>query len=150
VNDVLSQDVFARLVEEDEGWLREQWEGIMAELRVLDREQRELKLRRERLEARRAVLDGIAQLRQVELSASERAEEVSTEIRSPKAVALQIMQESDAEWSAPELHRRLQDEGIVTSRSNVRMVLRRLVEEGALRHVARGRYRADPRYRSAV
>ena len=58
------------------------------------------------------------------------------------------MQESDADWSAPELHRRLQDEGVMTSRSNVRMVLRRLVEEGALRHVARGRYRADARYRS--
>jgi hypothetical protein len=148
VNDALAQDVFSRLVEEDEGWLREQWESIMAELRAVEREQRELKLRRERLEARRAVLDGIAQLRQVELSANERGEEPPSEIRSPKAVCLQIMQESDAEWGAPELHRRLQEEGVVTSRSNVRMVLRRLVEEGALRHVARGRYRADTRYRT--
>jgi hypothetical protein len=143
------RDVFRQLVEEDEGWLREQWETIMSELRVLDREQRELKLRRERLEARRAVLDGIAQLRQVELSAGEAHDDPSPDVRSPKAVCLQIMQESDAEWSAPELHRRLEDEGIETSRSNVRMVLRRLVEEGALRHVARGRYKADPRYRPA-
>jgi hypothetical protein len=134
-------------VEEDEGWLREQWDAIIAELRALDREQAELKLRRERLEARRAVLDGIAQLRQVELSANERGADRPPVIRSPKAVCLEVMQQSDAQWNAPELHERLREEGIVTSRSNVRMILRRLVEEGALTHVARGRYRADPRYR---
>lgn len=146
MSDVLRDDVFGRLVAEDASWLSDQWNAIMGELRTLEVEQRELNIRRERLEARRAVLDGIAQLRKVELADDDRALPESRSLRAPKDVCLEIMREAGAtEWTAPELHRELEERGVKTSASNVRMVLRRLVDEGSLHHVARGRYSAGTR-----
>jgi hypothetical protein len=146
MSDVLREDVFSRLVAEDASWLSDQWNAIMGELRTLEAEQRELNIRRERLEARRAVLDGIAQLRKVELVGEDEALPESRPLRAPKDVCLAIMREANStEWTAPELHRPLEERGVKTSASNVRMVLRRLVDEGSLHHVARGRYSAQPR-----
>lgn len=135
-------DVFERLVAEDEGWIRSQWEAIATELREVDSAQRELNIRRERLEAQRSVLDGIARLRRLDLDQLGVDDGLAPAMRTPRDLALEIMRAGEQEWTAPLLHEALEAEGLETSRSNVRMVLRRLVEDGTVKHVARGRYRA--------
>jgi len=147
LDDLETQGVFRQLIEEDESWLREQWQLITAEISKVESDQRELNARRERLEARRAVLDGIARLRQVEFDA-ENPPPPRPAGNSSKDVCLQIMRSSPEEvWTAGELHVALKEHGVQTSASNVRMILRRLVDEGALRHVARGQYSLVASYR---
>jgi hypothetical protein len=139
-----TDELFDRLLAEPEQALHDRWEAVTRELRALEEEERALAERRSRLDARRAVLSGIAQLRQVELADGDRGTTNRTEApMRTRDVAIEIITgQPNRTWSAQTLHDALAERGVQTSRSNVRVVLQRLLDDGHVNRVAYGRYQS--------
>lgn len=143
-------ELFARLLSEPEDALRDRWDALSEELDTLQKEEKALATRRERLDARRVVLQGIAQLRRVELGDSPPPQQhQSAEVSrgngrvSPRMAALEIVESSpERVWDASSLRAALDERGFQTSASNVRMILQRLNAESAVQRVGHGRYQS--------
>jgi hypothetical protein len=135
-------DVVTPLLEADEAVVQQRWAEVIDALRGVELEQRELDVRRERLEARRTLLEGLTRLRRAAVAERHLARVRDRDLTAPRDLLLAVMRATAEEHTASELHLRLHTQGITTSPSNVRRILRQLVDDGVAEQTARGRYRA--------
>jgi hypothetical protein len=145
------RDVFQPWLDADSGELNELWREIGSELDGIDAEEKKLRRRREILEARRSVLEGVARLRKLQLGettglnrrmpAEER--DLADGAPKPRDVVLTIIDDDPSRtWDAQAVDEALQRQNVITTRDNVRVILQRLNRTGALRRVGRGAYQS--------
>lgn len=142
--DTTADQLFDRLLEEDGDDLAARLEKLASEIEAIEQQQRDLEAQHQRLEARRSLLRGITEFRKLELGGGDDAKDVKTQRpATTKDAARNVIDEApDRIWDAETLHDQLLDRGIATTRSNVRMILQRLMKEDAIQRVAHGRYQS--------
>jgi hypothetical protein len=138
-------DLFAQFLESDDQVLRDLWSDITRQITAIQDEERDLASRRERLEARKAVLDAIAKLRRAEMPPE--APDADPDRRAtrsgPREVAFEILNaDPQRSWDGETMQRALAEHGIKSTLSNARVLLQRLVQDGRAQRVGRGQYQS--------
>jgi hypothetical protein len=145
--EVIRKDFFEQLLALDERSLHAQWQTITEEIADVQKEERELGERRRKLEARRAMLDAIAKVREAELPPERRRATVDADSDSfssgPRATAFAIFEENPTtQWDSEAMRAALKDRGYDSTLSNARVLMQRLVRDGRARRVGRGLYQS--------
>ena len=140
----LQDDLYERILDEDPAGLRARWERVQRDLEDLARREKQLAADRQRLDAWKAVLAGIAQLRRVDLdqAGSPQAAHSQSDQRPRDAIQVLIDENPAKIWDAESVDHALQDRKVLTSRNNIRMILQRLHNDGAAVRVGHGRYQS--------
>jgi hypothetical protein len=137
-------DLFGQLLGMDFEELQVQRDDLDREIHALSVQEKALAERRETLEVRRAIIDNIGRLHRLERS--ERNTLVhgrrDNATSAPTAARKVLDRDPDTTWDAETMHRQLEQEGVETSRDNVRVALQRLARNGHARRLGRGRYQS--------
>jgi len=137
-----SDDLLERLTTEPEEDLARRWGDVTVMIRRLTEEIQTADRERTKALAWKAVLDAIAEFRNLDLEDKPEPMAPPTGASSAREVAAWIMtQFYDEVWDAPTLLGALARHGVETSQSNTRIILQRLAKDGTLNRIGHGRYR---------